>query len=602
MPSVMTHYVKIIAGLALPALPCIALAATTAPMSLKIAPLSVDDHSVVLTWQAPVDISQIQGYQILKDGKVITTARDNNQQHAASAPYIKSFYQRDSDHFAAPIVWQSATIDDLSPNQHYQFAVRTIAKDGSLSTPTPAIAVTTTVKPTIVSIADYGARGDGKTLNTQAIQKAIDACPSNCQLVIPSGTFKTGSLFLKSNMTLHLNQGAVLLGSTNPADYPAGYKLYPYSQTMRPASLINAIKTGSREAGTFTNIRITGPGTIDGNGWKQTKKPYTDTLGQAQPHYIQSSSSHYAADGILAKNQVKAALANGMNLHLAYGQMRSSLITLIGVKNLYISGITMRNPADHGLMILTSRNVAVNSVKALTFDANNGDGVELGNTQQAMVFNSYFDTGDDSINFAAGTGKLASVEPSVSHVRLFNNFFHHGHGAVVLGSHTGAGMSDITAQNSVVDGSNIGLRIKSSTIIGGGVSDIHFENMALKNIVNNALTITLKYTDPSASIDYPSATTPVEIGQIHLSHVSVDGISGTLPSLNVQGAGTHQSWYSDVTLDEVKLRNVTPTDIEDLKNSQFNQVDFLSVKGSQQPWGFHHVQNLLVNGRKVSLN
>lgn len=81
-------------------------------------------------------------------------------------------------------------------------------------------------------------------------------------------------------MTLNLQDGAVLLGSDNPADYPAGYRLYPYSTTERPASLINAIDAESSHPGTFRNIRIVGKGMIDGNGWRRTAKgEIKDELG-----------------------------------------------------------------------------------------------------------------------------------------------------------------------------------------------------------------------------------------------------------------------------------------------------------------------------------
>lgn len=581
-------------------LPGAAFAALQAPGQPQVPTLSYDDHSAVITWDAPADISQIADYQVIQNGQVVATAKANNQEHAASAPYIKKFYEENNDGFAQPIVWQSATITGLAPNKTYQFQVRAVGKDGELSDLSSPVSVTTAATPTTVSVVNYGAVGDGKTNNTDALQKAIDACPTNCKLVVPAGTYVTGALFLKSNMTLDLEKDAVLLGSTDPADYPDGYHLYPYSQTMRPASLINAIKRSTREPGTYTNIRIVGEGVIDGHGWKQASESYKDTLGNSMPHYLHSSRNHYAEDGILAKAQVDRAVNGGMDLHTAYGQMRSSLVTLRGVENLYIGGVTIRNPAYHGVMVLMSKNVAVNGLKAITYDANNGDGIELGNTQNAMVFNSYFDTGDDSINFAAGTGKLAGEAPRDEHVKLFNNFFHHGHGAVVMGSHTGAGMHDIVAENSVADGSNIGLRIKSSTIIGGGVDNVKFRNFALKDTVNNALTITLKYSDPNASIDYPVATDPVSIHDITMSNVSVDGLTDDDASLNIQGESQHQTWYHNVTLNNIKLRNVNPAYIEDLDMAHFNHVSFSNVTGGSDPWSFHHVKNVWVDNHQVS--
>ncbi|STR41108.1 exo-poly-alpha-D-galacturonosidase [Klebsiella michiganensis] len=99
-------------------------------------------------------------------------------------------------------------------------------------------------------------------------------------MLISDGEFKTGALFLHSDMTLEIAAGATLLGSDDPAQYPLekGYYLYPYSdhpQPRRPPSLINVLEAddkGESPAGTFRNIRIVGQGTIDGNGWTRGVK------------------------------------------------------------------------------------------------------------------------------------------------------------------------------------------------------------------------------------------------------------------------------------------------------------------------------------------
>ena len=80
----------------------------------------------------------------------------------------------------------------------------------------------------------------------------------------------SGALYLKSNMTLELEKGAVLFGSPNADHYDSNYLLYPYSTDTRSWALINAYS--SDEGGMLENIRITGEGTIDGNGWKYGEK------------------------------------------------------------------------------------------------------------------------------------------------------------------------------------------------------------------------------------------------------------------------------------------------------------------------------------------
>jgi len=118
-----------------------------------------------------------------------------------------------------------------------------------------------------VSIATVGAVGDGVTLNTPAIQKAIDQLATNGggTLVIPRGEFLTGAIFLKPGVNLHLDQGAVLKGSTNLENYPAmETRIEGHAQVWRPA-LVNAKNAD--------HLRITGEGTIQGGG-----KPFWDAF------------------------------------------------------------------------------------------------------------------------------------------------------------------------------------------------------------------------------------------------------------------------------------------------------------------------------------
>lgn len=192
-----------------------------------------------------------------------------------------------------------------------------------------------------------------------------------------------------------------------------------------------------------------------------------------------------------------------MDLKNAYGQRRSSLMTLRGVENVYLADFTVRNPAFHGIMNLENHNVVANGLIHQTYDANNGDGIEFGNSQNVMVFNNFFDTGDDCINFAAGTGEKAQQQEPMKGAWLFNNYFRMGHGAIVTGSHTGAWIEDILAENNVMYLTDIGLRAKSTSTIGGGARNVTFRNNAMRDLAKQAMVMTLDYADSNANLDYP---------------------------------------------------------------------------------------------------
>ncbi|MBI0439363.1 glycosyl hydrolase family 28 protein [Dickeya dianthicola] len=580
--------------------PALAATSTTqAPQKLQIPTLSYDDHSVMLVWDAPEDTSNITDYQIYQNGQLIGLASQNNDKNSPAKPYISAFYKSDTANFHHRIVPQNAKVDGLKAVTDYQFTVRAVYADGSTSTDSNTVTATTTAVPKVINITQYGAKGDGTTLNTSAIQKAIDACPTGCRIDIPAGVFKTGALWLKSDMTLNLLQGATLLGSDNAADYPDAYKIYSYVSQVRPASLLNAIDKNSSAVGTFKNIRIVGKGIIDGNGWKRSADT-KDELGNTLPQYVKSDNSKVSKDGILAKNQVAAAVATGMDTKTAYSQRRSSLVTLRGVQNAYIADVTIRNPANHGIMFLESENVVENGVIHQTFNANNGDGVEFGNSQNIMVFNSVFDTGDDSINFAAGMGQDAQKQEPSQNAWLFNNFFRHGHGAVVLGSHTGAGIVDVLAENNVITQNDIGLRAKSAPAIGGGAHGIVFRNSAMKNLAKQAVIVTLSYADNNGTIDYTPAKVPARFYDFTVKNVTVQDSTGSSPAIEITGDSSKDIWHSQFIFSNMKLSGVSPTSISDLSDSQFNNLTFSNLRSGSSPWKFGTVKNVTVDGKIVT--
>ncbi|WAH56074.1 glycoside hydrolase family 28 protein [Pseudomonas silvicola] len=512
----------LLAALALAcSLPAWALPAPPAP---RVPTLAFDDHSVILVWEKPAGHADITDYRVYANGVLLGSSNANNDQVSPAKPKIDRFYARDAAHFHHRIALHSYTALGLKSDTEYRFTVRAVGANGQESADSPAVVQRTTRVPALFDVTRYGAKGDGTHLDTLAIQQAIDACTPGCKVLLPKGVYKSGALYLKSDMTLEIAEGATLRGSERAEDYPvAGYRQYPYSSTLRPASLINALPRDPGRHQAFENIRIVGKGTLDGNGWKQGK----------EGAYVASDNAHYARDGILAKAQVEQAVAGGMNVKDAYGQMRSSLITLRNVKNVFYGGFTAVNPAYHGIMNLETENVVLANTTQRTYDANNGDGIEFANSTGAMVFNNVFDTGDDCVNFAAGTGADAVHQPPQQGAWIFNNYFANGHGMVVVGSHTGAWIEGILAEDNVADGTDAGLRMKSTTFMGGGGRDVTFRDSALRDIGKQAFILTLDYNDPNAKIDYRPSAVPGQFRDVRVSDVSVENTRGA--AIEVKG-------------------------------------------------------------------
>ena len=599
-----------------------------APSNLCVPGAATDGESTLLVWNKPEGGSQaVVDYEVFANGRSLGLASANAEQHTPSQQYVDKFYANDTDGWHVRVQNHSFKVTGLVPQHTYTFKVRAVLADGSRSAASKALTLTTAKRAHRLDITrpQFGAVGDGTTLDTVAIQKAIDTCNSpSCTVVVPEGTFRTGALFLHSDMTLELAPGARLLGTDDWQDYPieSGYYLYPipvpvptessYTAYLRPPSLLNVrpddlgrAAANRRPGKVAENVRIVGPGVIDGDGWKRTATgSITDEAGNSLPDYIASSASAVAADGILAANQVEHARAtidtipgivgrpDPVTDSSIYGQYRSSIATFIGVDGLYLDGFTVENPAFHGLMVLDSHDVGVYGTRNTTFDTNNGDAIEFGGTEGAVVANNFFDAGDDVINFAAGQGLYGALGRSAGDVWIFDNYVRRGHGGVAIGSHTAAWVHDLLAEDNVFNMTETGaLRMKSTSDMNGGARDVLFRDSAVRCMKTSAFIASLSYTQsPSGYVSGDSAT----FRDIHVNDVSVDSNNSPTcgmptntkqPIVLIQaGPGVNADVVGPFTFDDVRLRNVSPTAIQGLTGSTFTNVCFASVLGGANPW------------------
>ncbi len=548
----------------------------SAPRDLQVPTLAYDDQSVTLAWQPPPGSVGIVDYRVYQNGVPVGTA--NEGPTSVATGYINRFYADPGNSRQVRIATTSYTAKGLKPGTPYRFSVRALFANGKESPASNTVVQSTSPSLKVYNVVDYGAVGDGTTLNTVAIQKAIDACQSACKVVVPAGTFKTGAIWLHSNMTLEVALGARLLGSDRAEDYAYHYLLYPYSTDERFYSLINA---HTYDYGSLHDIRIVGPGTIDGNGWKQTG---TDADGN--PTYAKGSATTVSTLGILAAAQVARAATLGSPSPYP---TRSNLITFRGVTNAYLGGFTAENPSNHTVSLIHNRNVTVNGVNFQTLDVNNGDGVEWINGDGLTVMNNVFNNGDDCMNFAAGLGAAAPGDGPSQHAWIFNNYFARGHGAVVTGSHTGAWIQNILAENNVINGTDVGLRMKTAPSNGGGVRNVEFRDTAIKATTAEAFVFTSAYNDPNAAIVVEPAATPARFEHVDVDHVTVDGTGG--PSIHVVGVAGAE--HRELHFTGVRFLNAQPTSIAYLRDSSFRDVTF---DHTANPWVISNSTGLSFTG------
>ncbi|KAF7640155.1 Fibronectin type-III domain-containing protein [Meloidogyne graminicola] len=582
------------------------------PQLLCVPILAYEPDRILLTWSKPDKHDNIVDYNIYKNGQKLGSAKDNSIKNSVIGKYFDTFLKEDPE-FYPNINFDTFLVTGLNAQTQYKFTVRSVDSNGQESVDSKELIVTTPFNyKNVIDITDLGAVGDGKTLNTKVIQKAIDQCivgsnsAFDCKVHIPQGTFLTGGLILHSNMTLELASGAILLGSPHSSDYPLLQRL------NMPSALINDPLHSH-------NIRIIGNGIIDGSGWKQDTT-ISDEIGNSLPVYVQGNSKTVSQLGILAKDQVEQSGGN-------YGTSRSTLALLLGITSLHIGGnLIFRNPAMITIAIGNCKDV-VNFIKIRskndyifsvinnrfhTFDINNGDGMNIGASSNIQILNNFFETGDDAIAMGTGQGARSS-SPPVEGVVIRNNYFRHSHGCS-FGGYTGDFIQDVLIEDNIFILSNNGLRMKATPETGGGVRRVVFRNAGLKavgswnsftyngktlngNTINgNPLIFTLQYGDGKNS--FPPAKIPTIYSYITINDVSVDGISSKTGKAGsmilIDGNSQNQYFHNNFVFKNLNFKNIIPATISQLKSSTFDSIQVNNFEGSST-FSFKQCNDLTFN-------
>jgi len=551
---------------ALTGLLCLALVQTVwanpaAPTGLTVPGLSATEDGMTLIWERPTKGDDVVGYNVYMDDKLI--ARTGQDFSSIAQKEIRDYYNASPK--AQKVLNHLYHVKGLTDSDKHSFHVRAVDAQGQESADSNTVTAAARKANKKLDVTTFGAVGDGKTINTRAIQKAIDACPVGGTVVIPAGTFKTGSIWLKSDMTLEIQKGGVILGSDNPADYPYHYKLYPYLSDERYYALIDAKPDADGEK--LQNIRIVGEGAIDGNGWKKDANGdylYRERGKKGEP----LPANHVSKIGILAANQVKALeQLYGLDENKAYPR-RSSVVLLQGVNHVYVHGITLRNPANHTFIAQNCDDVVIDGTQFRTYNCNNGDGIEFGHGKGLKVFDCVFDTGDDCVNFAAGQGALGEKDPPTQNIWIFNNSFHHGHGAVVMGSHTAAYIQNLLAEDNVIDGCEVGLRMKTNPVNGGGARNIIFRYNAARNLLKNFFIATTAYSDPNAKASFPVASKTGCFYNVRVENCTVEGTGKAA----IEIVGQPDAKHHDIRFTNITIAGGKPWIMTDAENISFDNV------------------------------
>jgi polygalacturonase len=396
----------------------------------------------------------------------------------------------------------------------------------------------------VFDVREFGAKGDGKTLDTDAIQKALDECGKAGGGVVrlTAGTYLSKPISLRSETTLLLEEGAKLQAT---GEQTAFLKSGTNWLEARSGSDFIPFISGKK----LSNVTFTGKGTIDGNGafwWEEAEKA----------------------------RQIKPG----------YTLPRPNLIVLNGCKNVRMENITLQNSPKFHYVPTDCDGVIISNVTVLAPPhAANTDAIDPSICRNVLITNCRIDVGDDNVAIKSGK-KVEGREFATENITITDCTFLHGHG-VSIGSETVGGVRNMTVRNCTFEGTENGLRIKSQRGKGGVVENISYSNITMKN-VNPAITLTCYYMYSSAGDPkQPTATKdlapqPVDATTPIYRNIRISNVTATCQKAAGIILGLPESQISGVVLENVDITAATTgLSIKNAKGVQFKNVKVTSKEG-----------------------
>ncbi len=439
------------------------------------------------------------------------------------------------------------------------------------------------------SIVDFGAVGDGMTLNTEAIQATIDnlAEQGGGKVIVPDGIWFTGPIVLKDNIELNLSNHAMLLFSPDQSLYPLTEIIFEGLNTWRMQSPISA--RGVK------NVAITGGGVIDGSGdaWRMVKQ--SKVTESAWKKLVASggivdgtnwfpTESYYRGQKGATDQNVNENMKTKEDFEPIRDFLRPVMVAIHNCDNVLLQGVTFQNSPCWTVHPAICTNLTIDGVTVrCPAYAQNGDGLDIESCKNVLVINSSIDAGDDAICIKSGKnedGRKRGIP--CENVIVQNCIVFHGHGGFVVGSEMSGGVKNVCVRDLTFSGTDVGLRFKSTRGRGGVVENIFIENITMNNILTDGLLFDLFYGGKSASealadgdegeaSDMPfkevDETTPafrnIEIKDVRCNGARRAMLFNGLPEMNVENVKVENAWFYTTTgaqINEstnVSLKNVT---------------------------------------------
>ena len=414
------------------------------------------------------------------------------------------------------------------------------------------------------SVGQFGAKGDGAALDTAAIQRTIDAAAkAGGTVTFPAGTYLSGSIFVKSGVTLRLDKGVTILGSQHLADYPMMPTRVAGIEMSWPAALVNVYQQ--------KNASITGEGTIDGDG-----KIFWDSYWALRKTY-EPRGLRWASD---------------------YDARRPRLVQIFDSSDVKLGGgLLLRRSGFWTVHICYSHDITLDGLTVRNNEGGRGpstDGIDIDSSRKILVTHADIAVNDDALCLKAGRDSDGlRVNRPTEDVVLRDSTIRDGAAGVTFGSETSGGFRNIEAYGLTVLGHvPVGILFKSAHTRGGFAENVRIHDLTLTNIPV-VLRVTMNW-NPSYSYakipdeihDYPpywkvlSTPVPEAQGIAHVHDVHIWNIKATGAKTAFEVDAFPNVPLERFKLDHLQIEAQTAGHIIDAKDWKFSDVDLKTVDGS----------------------
>ena len=434
-------------------------------------------------------------------------------------------------------------------------------------------------QPVWTNIVEQGADPSGKVKCTSIINNLIDSLFSSGggTLFFPAGTFLTGPIVMKSNITLYLDAGSVVRFSDNFDDY---LPMVPSRwEDVRVRNFKSQIYAYQCE-----NISIRGDGHFEGQGKKWWDFMRSVNANQPVDNKWQEIFSK-ENEALLSRNQYIKGKKNFL---------RPPMVTTYECRNVLIEGVSFSNPPFWTIMPAFSENITITGITIENpGNSPNTDGIDPSSCRNVHISNCHITVGDDCIVIKSGRDEDGrEAGKPTENITITNCTMLEGHGGVVIGSEMSGDVRRITISNCVFEGTDIGIRIKTMRGRGGVVEDVRVSNITMFNIVNEGILITLRYQPTKAE---PLSERTPAVRNVHLANINIRNAQRPVAIYGLEeravsdvsfndirsfsGKGVLLENTSDISFHdmEMEISNGSPLDVKDSKNISWDKVTVIST-------------------------